>query len=185
MGEADSDDEFYSESSDENESKTKNKYIIRYGKKLAKTKTSYVYRIVGGTGGYVYRLCCKEPPIDKWGMNNPDADSVRKQPFKTENEAKEHMYNALHEHKNRKSGELVKKTFGEVWEDFLNSDHGKAAETIRRYSSIYKNYVKVKFGNVIIASIPVGDISDFLKAKYSQDNYFVGHNPFYSLKENP
>ena len=31
LGEADSDDEYYSESSDENESKTKSNYIIRYG----------------------------------------------------------------------------------------------------------------------------------------------------------
>ena len=72
-----------------------------------------------------------------------------------------------------------------VWGDFLNSDHGKAAETIRRYGSIYRNHVKAAFGNRIISSIPIGDISDFLKAKYSQDNYFVGHNPFYSLKEKP
>ena len=169
FGEADSVEEYYPEETDEKESKPKNKYITKNGKELAKTKTRYVYKIIGGPG-YVYRLYCKEPKIDKWVMNNPDADSVRKQPFRTEKEAEEHMFRALHEHKTRKSGELVKKTFGEVWEDFLNSDHNKAAETIRRYGSIYRNHVKAAFGNRIISSIPIGDINDFLAEKYRQDS---------------
>lgn len=64
FGEADSVEEYYPEETDEKESKPKNKYITKNGKELAKTKTRYVYKIIG-VPGYVYRLYCKEPKIDK------------------------------------------------------------------------------------------------------------------------
>lgn len=148
--------------------------IMRNGKKLLKTGTAYVYKLADG-GGFVYRLLCKSPKIDKWVMTNPDAKTdpvtgagIRPRPFKTAAEAEKHRFAALLALEEKNSDEIRQRTFEEVWRTFEDSAHDKAAETIRRYNSIYKNHVKSEFGDRIISSIAPGEYNDFLARKYRQ-----------------
>ncbi len=143
--------------------KTEEPYIKRGNKKYYKTNTKYVYKVADRV--YVYRLFLKQDDhnIDRYYDCHPRT----KEPLRTEDEA----YKALTIHKDIISGDSSfvneKVTFGQVWEHFLNSEHDRAKETIRRYTSIYEIHVKHIFGGKPIQEIKPIQYSEFLKKIYN------------------
>ena len=137
-------------------------YIKRGKKKYYKTTTKYVYKV--DDRQYVYRLFLKNEGrnIDRYYDCHPET----KKPLRTEEDAEK----ALTIHKHIISGDATfineKVTFGQVWEHFLNSEHDRAKETIRRYTSIYEIHVKHIFANKPIQDIKPVEYSEFLKKIY-------------------
>lgn len=133
------------------------------GKKIyQKTKTKYVYKIADRQ--YEYRLCLKTNGhnIDRYYDCHPET----KEPLRTEKDAAD----ALIIHRHIISGDVTflneKVTFGQVWEHFLNSEHDRAKETIRRYTSIYEIHVKHIFADKPIQEIEPVHYAEFLKKVY-------------------
>lgn len=137
-------------------------YTKRGNKKYYKTNTKYVYKIADRQ--YEYRLFLKIDghQIDRYCDCHPET----KAPLRTEKEAEK----ALDIHKHIIKGDATfvneKVTFGQVWEDFLSSEHERAKETIRRYTSIYEIHVKHEFGDKQIQDITPHQYSEFLKKIY-------------------
>lgn len=137
-------------------------YIKRGKKKYYKTDTKYVYKV--DDRKYVYRLFLKQDGhnIDRYYDCHPET----KEPLRTEDEAR----TALTIHKHIISGDDTfvneKVTFGQVWEHFLDSEHERAKETIRRYTSIYEIHVKHEFGSKPIQEITPYQYSEFLRKIY-------------------
>ena len=138
-------------------------YIKRGNKKYYKTNTRYVYKIADRK--YVYRLFLKNDGhnIDRYYDCHPET----KEPLRTEKEAEK----ALDIHKYIIKGDATfvneKVTFGQVWEHFLNSEHDRAKETIRRYTSIYEIHVKHIFADKPIQEIEPVHYAEFLKKIYN------------------
>ena len=137
-------------------------YIKRGKKKYYKTDTKYVYKI--DDRKYVYRLFLKQGGhnIDRYYDCHPET----KEPLRTEEIAGK----ALTIHKHIISGDATfvneKVTFGQVWEHFLDSEHDRAKETIRRYTSIYEIHVKHIFADKPIQEIEPVHYAEFLKKIY-------------------
>lgn len=84
-------------------------------------------------------------------------------PFLTKKKAAEHLFKQQEQIANDPTYKNKNITFGKVWEMFLNSSHGRANETIRRYNSIYKHHIEKVFGGRLIKDIPAEDYNDFLR----------------------
>lgn len=142
--------------------------LKRNGKKLLKTDIDYVYKLVDNTG-FVYRLYHKETNTDTWQMIDPSTKGkvdkkgkkIKGRPFSSKTAAAEHLHTELVRMNSDPSHKNRGVTFGEVWEMFLQSPHGRAFETIRRYSSIYNHHIKTVFGNRPIKNIPAEDYNEY------------------------
>lgn len=134
--------------------------LIRNNVKLLKTDLDYIYQLKDGSG-YVYRLYHKESKTDKWVMKNPatvgliglDGKKQKPVPFRTKQDAMRHMGQELDKLTADKAYKYRNVTFDQVWTMFMESPHGKANETIRRYNSIYIHHVKKEFGDQAISEI--------------------------------
>lgn len=137
-------------------------YIKKGNKKLYKTKTKYVYKVADRQ--YEYRLYLKKNGhnIDRFFDCHPET----KEPLRSEHSAKEAL--TIHKYIISKDVTFVneKVTFGQVWEHFLDSEHDRAKETIRRYTSIYEIHVKHIFADKPIQEIEPVHYADFLKKIY-------------------
>ena len=135
---------------------TKKDYDLkRNGKKYWKTRYDYVYKTE--KGNYVYRLFSRKHKVDTFVSKHPETG----QPFIRDTEAYNFLLRNLDELEQGKQIKKANITFGKVWTLFLESNHGRANETIRRYDSIYKQHMEKEFGNRPINQIPTADYNDF------------------------
>lgn len=141
--------------------------LKRNGKELYKTDIPYVYRLADGTG-FVCRIYCKMPKVDTFVMTDPETrgKGKRSKPFTTKKAAAEYLFKQKEIIINDSTYKNRNITYGEVWEMFLSSPHGRANETIRRYNSIYEHHMKKDFGERAINSIPTADYNEFFVKMY-------------------
>ena len=156
----------------EEQEEVKHYDIKRNGIELQKTDIPYVYSRTDGRG-FVCRIYSSIPKIDTWVMTDPETKgkdkngkAIKGTPFLTKKKAAEYLFKQQEFIASDPTYKNKNITFGKVWEMFLNSAHGRANETIRRYNSIYKHHMEKVFGNRPIETIPTEDYNEFLRKMY-------------------
>ncbi len=137
------------------------KKFVRNNHTYIKTATIGVFKRADGTG-FAFRAKSTKPPKYDCFV---ETDTYTGKPFATLNDAKFARADFMKAKRNPKS-EIKMRTFGEVWAEFQDTNHGRSPETIRRYNSIFDIHIKNVFGDTDITKINAEKINEFLRSMY-------------------
>lgn len=135
---------------------------------MAKTKTSYVYQLKNGN--WAYRICqtingkkidttCRK---DENGLPFPhkrDAQRAREQ----------RLVDLRNDVENRKTKDIK---LSDCWKAYLDEySKSKATATVIKYTSLWENHVKDRFGDKWLSELTTNDLYCFLVELYEDKNY--------------
>ena len=111
---------------------------------------------------YSFRINVKDPLTDKW-------KNIERSGFSTITEAKQARVKLLAEYADSPTKVVTedkKITLEEVYNEFIDkyAQYDREKSTLTRYSSLFRNHLKPKWGNVRISKITANDLSEYLFA---------------------
>lgn len=131
-----------------------------------------VYKLANGNWAYRIYMTLDGKKIDTTGRKD-----VNGKPLETKTEAKKAREQKLVELRNGTDKKAIKDIrMSELWQAYLNQfSKDKATATVTKYSSIWKNHVKVRFGDKYISKLTTADLYAFLLELYKDRGYAYGY----------
>lgn len=135
---------------------------------MAKTKTSYVYQLKNGN--WAYRICQK--------VNGEKIDTTCRKdengfPFLHKRDAQKAREQRLVDLRNGiEKKKLTDIKLSECWNAYINEySKSKASATVIKYTSLWENHVKDKFGDKWLSEITTDDLYCYLLELYEDKGY--------------
>mgnify|MGYP003289999183 CR=1 FL=1 len=131
-----------------------------------------VYKLANGNWAYRIYMTIDGKKIDTTGRKD-----VNGKPLETKTEAKKAREQKLVELRNGTAKKTIKDIrMSELWQAYLNQfSKDKATATVTKYSSIWKNHVKARFGDKYISKLTTADLYAFLLELYKDKGYAYGY----------
>lgn len=130
-----------------------------------------IYQLKNGNWAYrIYMTLENGKKIDTTGRKASDGSILT---TKTEaKKAREQRLVELRKNNGIETGNKKSLKLSDIWKEYLDSySSNKATATVTKYSSLWENHVKHKFGNKRISSITVDDMYKYLVELYKENGY--------------
>lgn len=139
-----------------------------------KTKENVgIFQLENGNWGFRYAIV-----VDGERRTKKKVKDENGKPFKTEKQATRARSKAitLEEMNVKRKKQIERKTVAEVYNEYCETGRsGKAYSTIRKQDSLWRNYIKERFGKKYVDEIAVAEVTDYLTMLYYEEGRAYGY----------